>query len=128
MLYRRSQIEEAGGIRLLATEAAEDAATTKVVRDVGLRVRLVDAPFEQPLGYRSAARSVGDVNCGGRGCGRPRFRQYYALEILSGGLGPLLGCRLCRRGAGTGRWAALLRSLRSGMAPKPRSRAQPAGI
>src|SRR5262249_15106896 len=32
MLYRRSQIEKAGGIRLLAAEAAEDAATTKVVR------------------------------------------------------------------------------------------------
>src|ERR1700745_2067014 len=54
ILYRRSQIDEAGGIRLLAAEAAEDAATTKVVRDLGLRVRLVDAPFEQPLGYRSA--------------------------------------------------------------------------
>ena len=54
MLYRRSQIERAGGIRLLATEPAEDAATTKLVRDLGLRVRLVDAPFEQPLGYRSA--------------------------------------------------------------------------
>jgi ceramide glucosyltransferase len=88
MLYRRSQIDEAGGIRLLAAEAAEDAATTKVVRDLGLRVRLVDAPFEQPLGYRSA----GEV------CARQlrwaklrqaSFRQYYALEILSGSLGPL---------------------------------------
>ena len=59
MLYRRSQIEAAGGIRLLATEPAEDAATTKLVRAAGLRIRLVDAPFEQPLGYRAADRGVG---------------------------------------------------------------------
>lgn len=54
MLYRRSQIEAAGGIRLLATEPAEDAATTKLMRAAGLRIRLVDAPFEQPLGSRAA--------------------------------------------------------------------------
>src|SRR5262249_10906677 len=45
MLYRRSQIERAGGLRLLATEPAEDAATTKLVRGLGLRICLVDAPF-----------------------------------------------------------------------------------
>src|SRR4030088_211444 len=55
MLYRRGQIEAAGGIRLLASEPAEDAATTKLMRAAGLRIHLVDAPFEQPLGYRSAA-------------------------------------------------------------------------
>src|SRR5262249_57331297 len=43
MLYRRSQIEQAGGIRSLATEPAEGAATTKLVRGLGLRVCLVDA-------------------------------------------------------------------------------------
>src|SRR6516164_8215096 len=88
MLYRRSLIDEAGGIRLLAAEAAEDAATTKLVRDLGLHVRLVDAPFEQPLGYRSA----GEVWARQRRWAQLRqasFRQYYALEILAGGLGPL---------------------------------------
>ena len=88
MLYRRSQIEEAGGIRLLATEAAEDAATTKVVRDLGLRVRLVDAPFEQPLGYRSAGEVWGRQLRWAK-LRQASFRQYYALEILSGSLGPL---------------------------------------
>jgi len=72
MLYRRNQIDEAGGIRLLAAEAAEDAATTKVVRDLGLRVRLVDAPFEQPSATAPRAK-YGGVNCGGQSCGRPRF-------------------------------------------------------
>jgi ceramide glucosyltransferase len=88
MLYRRSQIEKAGGIRLLAAEAAEDAATTKVVRDLGLRVRLVDAPFEQPLGYRSAGE-VWARQLRWAKLRQASFRQYYALEILSGSLGPL---------------------------------------
>jgi ceramide glucosyltransferase len=88
MLYRRSQIEQAGGIRLLAAEAAEDAATTKVVRDLGLRVRLVDAPFEQPLGYRSAGE-VWARQLRWAKLRQASFRQYYALEILSGSLGPL---------------------------------------
>src|SRR5215472_15880164 len=88
MLYRRSQIEQAGGIRLLAAEASEDAATTKVVRDLGLRVRLVDAPFEQPLGYRSAGEAWARQLRWAK-LRQASFRQYYALEILSGSLGPL---------------------------------------
>jgi ceramide glucosyltransferase len=55
MLLRRDIVEEAGGIRALAAETAEDAATTKLVRAAGLRVQLVDIPFEQPLGRRRAA-------------------------------------------------------------------------
>jgi ceramide glucosyltransferase len=39
---------------MLASDDAEDAATTKMVRAAGLRVHLVSAPFEQPLGWRSA--------------------------------------------------------------------------
>src|SRR5262245_56718429 len=88
MLYRRSQIDEAGGIRLLAAEAAEDAATTKVVRDLGLRVRLVDAPFEQPLGYRTAGE-VWARQLRWAQLRQASFRQYYALELLSGSLAPL---------------------------------------
>lgn len=52
MLWRRSDLEAAGGIRVLGEDAAEDAASTKVVRAAGLVVRLVDAPFPQPLGRR----------------------------------------------------------------------------
>ena len=88
MLYRRSQIERAGGIRLLATEPAEDAATTKLVRDLGLRVRLVDAPFEQPLGYRSA-REVWARQLRWAQLRQASFRQYYALELFAGSLAPL---------------------------------------
>ena len=55
MLLRRDLVERAGGIRALAAETAEDAAATKMVRGLGLRVHLVDRPFEQPLGRRHAA-------------------------------------------------------------------------
>ena len=79
MLYRRSQIEAAGGIRLLASEPAEDAATTKLVRAAGLRIRLVDAPFEQPLGYRSAA----EVWSRQLRCGRAEFSRTRQLNQRS---------------------------------------------
>jgi ceramide glucosyltransferase len=54
MLWRRDIVERGGGIRALGAELAEDAAATKLVRAAGLKVRLVDGPFEQPLGRRSA--------------------------------------------------------------------------
>ena len=53
MLWRRPDLERAGGLETLAKEVAEDAASTKVVRGAGLKVRLVDDPFAQPLGKRS---------------------------------------------------------------------------
>jgi len=52
MLLRRDIVDAAGGIRALAAETAEDAATTKLVRGAGLSVHLVDRPVEQPLGRR----------------------------------------------------------------------------
>ena len=55
MLWRRADLDRAGGIEVLAREVAEDAAATKVVRDAGRKVQLVDRPFPQPLGYRTAA-------------------------------------------------------------------------
>jgi ceramide glucosyltransferase len=52
MLWRREVMDKGGGIRALGTEIAEDAASTKLVRGLGLDVNLVDSPFEQPLGFR----------------------------------------------------------------------------
>jgi ceramide glucosyltransferase len=89
MLYRRSVIEAAGGIRALAAEPAEDAATTKLVRQAGLRVRVVDAPFEQPLGKRSAAE-VWLRQLRWARLRRASFPACYALEIASGSVWPLI--------------------------------------
>ena len=88
MLYRKSEVEKIGGIALLAAEPAEDAATTKIVRAAGQRVRLVDRPFAQPLGYRGAR----EVWARQRRWARLRtasFPQFYLLEALAGGAVPL---------------------------------------
>lgn len=53
MLWSRSLLEDAGGLNRLTSELAEDAAATKVIRSLGLRVRLADRPFTQPLGRRT---------------------------------------------------------------------------
>jgi ceramide glucosyltransferase len=88
MLWKRSLLEQSGGLRSLAAELAEDAAATKVVRAAGLRVRLVDAPFEQPLGDRSA----GDVwrrQVRWARLRRASFTSCYVAELLTGGAWPL---------------------------------------
>jgi ceramide glucosyltransferase len=90
MLWRRSLLESTGGIRRLADELAEDAAATKVVRDVGLRVRLVDAPFEQPLGRRTAAE-VWRRQLRWARLRRASFKSWFLLELIAGGLWPLGG-------------------------------------
>ena len=52
MLCRRAVLEAGGGFGALARETAEDAAATKIVRELGLKVRLVTEPLPQPLGFR----------------------------------------------------------------------------
>ncbi len=88
MLWKRSILESAGGIRALAAELAEDAAATKVVRSLGLRVRLVDVPFEQPLGHRSAAEMWRRQVRWAR-LRRTSFKAYFLPEILSGAVWPM---------------------------------------
>jgi len=89
MLWRRSDLESAGGILALAREPAEDAAATKVVGGLGLRIRLADGAFPQPLGPRSAAQVWGRQVRWAR-LRRATFPGFFALEILSGLAAPLL--------------------------------------
>jgi ceramide glucosyltransferase len=89
MLWRRADLERAGGIEALANEVAEDAAATKVVRGAGLKVRLVDRPFPQPLGYRSAGE-VWNRQVRWARLRRASFIAYFLPEALSGGVLPML--------------------------------------
>jgi ceramide glucosyltransferase len=89
MLWRRDVLERAGGIRALGAEVAEDAASTKVVRAAGLKVRLVDSPFEQPLGRRSMAE-VWNRQIRWARLRRACFPGYFAPEILGGSLPALM--------------------------------------
>jgi ceramide glucosyltransferase len=91
MLWRREVLERAGGIRALASELAEDAASTKVVRAQGLNVRLVDAPFEQPLGRRSA-KEVWQRQSRWARLRRSCFPLFFLPELFTGALFPLIAC------------------------------------
>jgi len=113
MLWRRADLEAAGGIRALGAELAEDAASTKVVRAQGLAVHLVDAPFAQPLGRRGL-REVWRRQTRWARLRRASFPQLFAPEIVAGALPPLLAAALVATaggwpvggsgGARAGRW------------------------
>ena len=90
MLWRRADLERAGGIEALAREVAEDAAATKIVRSAGLKVRLVDRPLAQPLGCRSAAE-VWNRQLRWARLRRASFFIYFLPEIFCGGVLPMIG-------------------------------------
>jgi ceramide glucosyltransferase len=106
MFWRRSVLDDAGGIRLLGLEPAEDAASTKVVRGAGLRVRLIDGPFAQPLGYRSA-REVWHRQARWAQLRRASFPIFYLPEILGGALLPTLSTAILASAAGVSPLAAI---------------------
>jgi ceramide glucosyltransferase len=89
MLWRRADLERAGGIETLAKEVAEDAAATKIVRSAGLKVQLVDRPFAQPLGYRTAAE-VWHRQVRWARLRRASFFAYFLPEAVSGGVLPMM--------------------------------------
>jgi ceramide glucosyltransferase len=88
MLWRRADLDRAGGIEALGKEVAEDAAATKIVRDAGLKVRLIDRPLAQPLGHRGA-REVWNRQLRWARLRRASFFLYFLPEILSGGVMPI---------------------------------------
>jgi ceramide glucosyltransferase len=83
MMWRREVLDRAGGIRALAAEVAEDAASTKIVRAQKMNVRLVDMPFEQPLGDRTA-REVYARHARWARLRRATFPLHYAPEFMNG--------------------------------------------
>ena len=104
MLWRRADLDRAGGIEALGKEVAEDAAATKVVRDAGLKVRLVDRPFAQPLGSRTAAE-VWNRQVRWARLRRASFFLYFAPEALAGGILPMMAAAVFANAAG---WPAAL--------------------
>ena len=88
MMFRRRDLAAAGGLLALGSELAEDAAATKLVRTMGLRAQLADAPFPQPLGTR-AMRQVWDRQARWARLRRSTFPSLFLLEILSTSLLPL---------------------------------------
>ena len=109
MLYRRSELEQAGGIRALASEAGRGCRHDQdSCARAGLRVRLVDAPFEQPLGQRAARRGVAAASALGAAAARlvPRpgtCRKSSAGSVLAARRGAYVLAALQLPLAGTAR-------------------------
>jgi ceramide glucosyltransferase len=99
MLWRRDLLERAGGIRALASELAEDAASTKVVRKLGLRVRIVDRPFLQPLGRRTASEMWRRQLRWAR-LRRDSFTSLFGLEVFAGSVPALVAGAVAASAAG----------------------------
>jgi hypothetical protein len=104
MLWRRADLERAGGIEALGREVAEDAAATKIVRGAGLNVRLVDRPLAQPLGRRSA-HEVWNRQLRWARLRRASFFMCFLPEILSGGVLPIICAAIVAHAPG---WPVLL--------------------
>ncbi|HET9904314.1 MAG TPA: glycosyltransferase [Xanthobacteraceae bacterium] len=99
MAWRRETLNAAGGLRALAAEPAEDAAATKLVRRMGLHVRLIDRPFLQPLGQRRAGQ-VWQRQARWARLRRATFPSLFALEFLNGSLPALAAAGLAAHAAG----------------------------
>ena len=82
LFYRRDVIAAGGGVEALGAELAEDAATTKLVRRLGLKVRVAHGVFEQPLGVRPL-RAVWARQVRWARLRRASFPFYFALEIVT---------------------------------------------
>jgi len=104
MLWRRADLERAGGIEALGKEVAEDAAATKIVRNAGLKVRLVDRPLAQPLGRRNGSE-VWNRQLRWARLRRASFFIYFLPEILSGGVLPMICAAILAHAFG---WPILL--------------------
>lgn len=86
---RRSLLAQAGGYAVLGREPAEDAAATKAIRSLRLRVRLAGPPCKQPLGARRW-REVWSRQVRWARLRRASFPLLFVPEILSGGVFPFL--------------------------------------
>jgi ceramide glucosyltransferase len=89
MLMRKSVIDRGGGIRALGAEIAEDAALTKLLHAADLKVHLVNNPFEQPLGNRTAAEVWSRQTRWSR-LRRMTFPLMFVPELLPGAFFPFL--------------------------------------
>lgn len=99
MLWSKPMLDAHGGIRALAAEIAEDAAATKLVNGLGLKVHLVPSPFEQPLGRRRLA-DIWARQARWARLRRVTFPLYFAPEITVGAAAPLALAMVAAAGFG----------------------------
>ena len=83
MMLSRRELEHSGGLSILASEVAEDAAATKIARRTGKKVAVVREPFQQPLGRRTWSQ-VWSRQLRWAQLRRSSFPLAYSAEILTG--------------------------------------------
>lgn len=88
LMFRRSLVDRAGGIEVLAQEAAEDIAATKMAWRLGLRARLARMPLNHPVGRRRF-RDVWQRQLRWARLRRVGVPRAYPSEIFLGGLLPI---------------------------------------
>lgn len=88
MMFSRSELGRWGGLKELATEAAEDAAATKIARRNCKQVRVVKEPFFQPLGERTYSE-VWHRQMRWAQLRRRAFPVAYSAEIVTGAALPI---------------------------------------
>ena len=89
LFWKRAMLDEAGGIEAIGHYLAEDVNATKLVRGVGLKVRLTPLPFAQPIGRRSF-RQVWNRQLRWSRVRRDGFPWLFAAEPLNGPLVPFV--------------------------------------
>ncbi|SDI23765.1 ceramide glucosyltransferase [Salipiger marinus] len=89
LFWRREVLEAGGGLAALGRKLAEDVASTRLVRGQGLRVRLAQRLFAQPVGHRTA-RSVWDRQLRWSRVRRDGFPMLFLAEIAQGPVLPLV--------------------------------------
>jgi ceramide glucosyltransferase len=104
MMWRREIVDHAGGIAALASEIAEDAAATKLVRAANMKVVLVDRPFGQPLGARTL-RAIYQRQTRWARLRRASFPHMYAAEIFGSSLLSILAGAYAARAFNVEPWA-----------------------
>ncbi|ESY74240.1 ceramide glucosyltransferase [Mesorhizobium sp. M0051] len=110
MLWNKPILDANGGIRALAAEIAEDAAATKLVNGLGLRVNLVAAPFEQPLGRRTFGE-IWSRQARWARLRRVTFPLFFTPEILTGAVVPLVLALIAAASGGISPWATAIAVL-----------------
>lgn len=90
LFWKRAVLEAGGGLEALGRNLAEDVASTKMVREQGLKVRLARRLFAQPIGKRQA-RAVWDRQLRWSRVRRDGFPGLFVGEIAQGPLLPLVG-------------------------------------
>lgn len=110
MLLHRSLLDTRGGIERLAGELAEDAASTKIVREAGLQVRLVQRPFPQPIGQRDW-QGIWRRQLRWARLRRDSFVLLFVPEMLAGGFFPILAAMIATAAGIWSPWLAVAYAL-----------------